>query len=120
MTRVNTGMTRIVHRWPGGYFGPISAAARKAIEARVADPATTGWQAEYDAARLSWHVGTMSAIGLGGLLAILWLSCRRDREGLGAMLRNMVSGDVDPGLPARTGGEVEQRLAPMVDNSVAH
>lgn len=62
-----------MRRFGGGYFGLIQAAAEKAIAARAADPADAAWQVEYDAARLSWHVGGMSTIGVGGLLIILWL-----------------------------------------------
>ena len=51
----------------------IEAAAETAIEARAADPYSSAWQAGYEAARLSWHVPGMTVIGLGGLLAILWL-----------------------------------------------
>jgi hypothetical protein len=62
-----------MRRWGGGYFGLIQAAAEKAIAARAADPAASAWQAEYDVARLSWHPAGVSAIGLGGLVLILWL-----------------------------------------------
>jgi hypothetical protein len=68
-----TVITEAMRRWGGGYFSLIEGAAEKAIAARAADPAGSAWQAEYASARLSWHVGGMSAIGLGGLFAILWL-----------------------------------------------
>ena len=66
-------ITEAMRRWGSGYFGQIEAAAETAIAARTADPAASAWQAEYDAARSSWHPWGMSAIGLVGLLLILWL-----------------------------------------------
>lgn len=66
-------ITEVMRRWGGGYFGLIETAAEKAIAARADDPSGSAWQADYDTARLSWHVGGMSAIGLVGILVILWL-----------------------------------------------
>lgn len=66
-------ITEVMRRWGSGYFNLIAAAAEQAIAARTADPSASAWQADYDTARLSWHVGAMSAIGLGGLFVILWL-----------------------------------------------
>jgi hypothetical protein len=66
-------ISEAMRRWGGGYYGRISAAAETAIAARTADPDSSTWQVGYDAARLSWHPAGVSAIGLGGLLVILWL-----------------------------------------------
>ena len=62
-----------MRRWGGGYYGLVQAAAEKAIADRAVDPGSSVWQAEYDAARSSWHVIGVSVIGLGGLVIILWL-----------------------------------------------
>jgi hypothetical protein len=62
----------LMRQFGGGYYDLIEQTATRAIAARGSAEESAA-MAEYDKARLAWHPLAMTAVGLIGLAAILWL-----------------------------------------------
>jgi hypothetical protein len=62
-----------MYLWGGAFFNLVEAAAERAVEERASGSGSTTAMEAYDVARRAWHPIAMTATGLGGLAAILWL-----------------------------------------------
>lgn len=68
------GITLVMRRWGGAYYGVVEDAATRAIEARRAPDADgSAVAARFATERATWHFAGVSAIGIGGVAVILWL-----------------------------------------------
>lgn len=66
-------VTWVMYKYGGGYYGIISGAARRLIEAKKTDTDLPAAQKEFDDARNAHHAMIVSIVGLVGLAIILWL-----------------------------------------------
>jgi hypothetical protein len=62
-----------MYKYGAGYYGIISGAARRLIEAKKTDSDLPAAQKEFDDARNAPHAMIVSVVGLVGLAVILWL-----------------------------------------------
>ena len=63
----------VMYKYGAGYYGMISNAARRLIEARKTNVNLSAAQKEFDDARNAPHAMTVSIVGIVGLAIILWL-----------------------------------------------
>ena len=63
----------VMYKYGAGYYGIISDAARRLIEAKKTDTDLPAAQKEFDDARNAPHAMIVSVVGILGLAIILWL-----------------------------------------------
>jgi uncharacterized membrane protein len=63
----------VMYKYGAGYYGMISNAARRLIEARKTNVNLSAAQKEFDDARNAPHAMIVSIVGIVGLAIILWL-----------------------------------------------
>ena len=63
----------VMFKYGGGYYGIISSAANRLIEAKKTDTDLAAAQKEFDDARNAPHAMIVSVVGLVGLAILLWL-----------------------------------------------
>lgn len=63
----------VMYKYGAGYYGIISNAANRLIEAKKTDTNLAAAQKEYDETRNAPHAMIVSVVGIVGLAMILWL-----------------------------------------------